>query len=315
MAADISIISPEQSYAVLIDESTWATMPGSPVRVHVPVTSSSVKFAPKRRNLAPRTGLFQRKHGRTISGQPNGQIAVPLYGWIPTGLTYSLAQWLLEWGFLDQEQKFRRSKILEWAEGPNIANDRHLGLRVNSATLAGSEDNGIALTLDVIGQDTANFATANALPTNRNLLVEFLFEDATLTLDGSAAPMSAFQWQVQAGLQSHYWNASRPQSMPKSQWTETFSVTPPKQGHSWVDKVRTGGMQEVAATLNLKGLHNGTGTGGTNWTTVAVALPRLSLINADEAEQNGVINEPLTFDVLKPDTSDNGSAMTFGESA
>lgn len=312
MAADVPVISTEKSYAVLIDESTWATMPGSPVRVHVPVTSNGVKFVPKRRNAQQRTGLFQRKYGRNISGHPSGSIAVPLYGWIPTGLTTSLAQWLMEWGFLDHEEKFPRSKILEWAEGPDTANSRHLGLRVNSATLAGSADNGISLTLELVGQSTVNFATADALPADRNKLVEFLFEDITFTLDAVATPIGSFQWQVQRGLQPNYWNSRSPLSLPKSQWVETFSVTPPKQGHSWEDLVRDLEMQEVAAQLDLKGLHNGTGATG-DFTTLSVAFPRLSLINSDEQESNGIYAEPLTFDVLKPDTTDLSSTMTWDE--
>lgn len=313
MAADVPVISTERSYAVLIDESTWATMPGSPVRVHVPVTSSNVRFHAKRRNAQQRVGLFQRKYGRNVSGNPTGQIVTPLYGWIPTGLTTSLAQWLLEWGALDQEVTFPRSKILEWAEGPDTANSRHLGLRVNSMTLAGSADNGITLTLELIGQDSVNFATANAKPDDRNKLVEFLFEDITFTLDGSATPIGSFQWQIQRGLQPTTWNSRRPQSLPKSQWVETFTVTPPKQGHAWEDKVRALDMQEVEAQLVLKGLHNGTGTEGTDFTVLTLDFPRLSLIDADEQEANGIYNEPLTFDVLKPDTSDLSSTMTWTE--
>lgn len=312
MAADIPVISTDRSYAVLIAEATWATLPGAPTRIHVPVNSCGVRFRPKRRNAQQRVGLFQRKHASNVSGHPSGPLVCELYGWHPTGLTTSLAQFMMEWGFLDQEAQFPRSKILEWAEGPDASNTRHLGLRVNSATLAGTADNGITLSLDLIGQDSVNFATASALPDNRNKLVEFLFEDLTFTLDGTVTPISGFTWQVQRGLQPSYWDNNRPQSMPKTQWVETFSVTPPKQGHAWEDKVRSGGMQEVAATLALKGLHNGTGTTG-NWTTLSIAFPRLSLIDADEQEANGIYAEPLTFDVLKPDTTDPSSTMTWGE--
>lgn len=314
MPADVSVISSEKSYAVLIAESTWATVPGSPTRIHAPVTSCNVRYKPKRRNSQQRVGLFQRKYGRNVSGHPSGNIVTPLYGWIPTGLTgVSLAQWLMEWGFLDQEEKFPRSKILEWAEGPDVANSQHLGLRVNSATLAGSADNGISLTLDLVGHSSVNLASANALPANRNKLVEFLFEDITFTLDGDVTPIGSFQWQVQRGLQPQYWDSATPQSLPKSQWVETFSVTPPKQGHDWEDLVRTPGMPEVAASLVLKGLHNGTGTALTDWTILTVTYPRLSLIDADEQESNGIYNEPLSFDVLKPDTSDLSSTMVWTE--
>jgi hypothetical protein len=312
MAADVNVISTEKSYAVLIDETTWATMPGSPVRIHVPVNSCNVRFKPKRRNAQSRVGLFQRKYGRNTSGYPTGNMVMPLYGWHPTGLATSLAQMMLEWGFLDQENIFPRSKALEWAEGPDVANSRHLGLRVNSATLAGG-DSGILLTLELVGQSSANFATANALPDNRNKLVDFLFEDVQFTLNSVATPIGSFTWQVQRGLQPQFWDSASPQSLPKTQWTETFSVTPPKQGHAWEDMRNELGMQEVPAQLVLKGLHNGTGGDGTEWTVLTIDFPRLSLIDVDEQESNGIYNEPLTFDVLKPDTTDLSSSMTWSE--
>ncbi|HEY4263388.1 MAG TPA: phage tail tube protein [Schlesneria sp.] len=313
MAADVSIISTERSYAVLYDESTWNTVPGSPTKIHVPVTSCGVKFKPQRRSNQQRAGLFQRVYGRNIKGNPDGSIVSPLYGWTATGGTTSLAQYLMEWGFLDQEVTFPRSKGLEWAEGPDTANTRHSGLRVNTATLAGSADNGISLTLELMGADSVNFATAATKPTSRNKLVEFIFEDTTFTLNSVAIPYSAFQWQVQRGLQPTFFNDRRPTSMPKSQWVETFSITPPKQGHAWEDLVRDLEMQEFAGTLTMKGLHNGTGTEDTDFTTLSVDFPRLSLIDADEAESNGLYNEPLTFDVLKPDTTDASSTMTWDE--
>jgi hypothetical protein len=312
MAADIAVISVEKSHAVFINEATWATVPGSPTYVHVPVTSCNVRFKPTgRKNAMPRAGLFQRKHGNTPKGHPTGNIVCPLYGWWPAGAGMSAAQYMLEWGSLDHESIFPRSKILDWAVGPNTANRRHLGLRVNSLTLAGG-DGGITLTLELIGQSSVALTTAQALPADRDKLVEFLFEDAVFTLDGNVTPIGSFEWKIARGLQPQYWNKHAPQSLPKSSWVETFNVTPPKTGHAWEDLRDALGMTEVAASLVLKGLHNGTGGSG-DWTVLTQTFPRLSLIDVDEQESNGIYNEPLSFDVLKPDTSDLCSTSAWTE--
>ena len=311
MPADISVISTEKSHAVFVNEATWATVPGSPTYVHIPVTSCNVRFKPTRKTAQARTGLYQRHHGRNGKGHPTGNIVCPLYGWIPAGAGMSAAQYMLEWGSLDHESVFPRSKILEWAVGTNIANRRHLGLRVNSMTLSGG-DGGITLTLELIGQSSAGFATAQTLPSDREKLVEFLFEDAVFTLDGDVTPIGSFEWKIARGLQPQYWNNNNPQSLPKTSWVETLSVTPPKQSAAWEDLRDALGMTEVAASLVLKGLHNGTGSAG-DWTVLTQTFPRLSLIDVDSQESNGIYSEPLSFDVLKPDTADLSSTSAWTE--
>lgn len=312
MATDVTVISVEKSHAVFVNEATWATVPGSPTYVHIPVTSCNVRFKPVGRKTAQtRAGLFQRKHGNNPKGHPAGNIVSPLYGWWPAGAGMSAARFLLEWGALDHELVFPRSKILDWAVGPDVANRRHLGLRVNSMTLSGG-DGGIVLTLETIGQSSVPLTTAQTLPNDREKLVEFLFEDVVFTLDSVVTPIGSFEWKIARGLQPQYWNAHNPQSLPKTSWIETFTVTPPKQTDDWEDLRDALGMTEKAATLVLKGLHNGTGGSG-DWTVLTQTFPRLSLIDVDMQESNGIYSEPLSFDVLKPDTSDLCSTSAWTE--
>lgn len=309
--AEVTTLLGAKGHLVLVDESTWATVPGSPAYVHVPVTDYGVKYVPVNRQGRPAIGLRQAKQNRNVKGMVQGTLNTPLYGWQTAGLGKSLAEYLMSWGFGQHETLALPSKYAEWAIGPNVANKRHLGLKVNQATLSGSEDQGISLALDLMGKDEALFATAQTLPNDRNKLIEFEFEDCVLTIGGTPVPIGSFQWQVQNGLTAHYWNSRRPQALPPADRVETFTITPPKQTNAWQEALREDLPDEVEGILTLKGLHNGTGTVATDWNQVVITFPLLSLVNVDEQGGRGTLTEPISWVCLKPDTSANASTMVW----
>lgn len=304
-----------KSYLSLVDESTWNTFPGSPTYVHCPVNDYGAKFVPVTRQGLSFVGLRQRKQNRFVKGSVAGSLTTPLYGWVPSGISTSLAEHLMQWGFGNHEATTLPSKSAEWAIGPNIANKRHTGLRVNQATLSGSEDQGILLALDLMGADEAAVATAQTLPDDRNKLIEFEFEDAVFKIDTVAVPIGSFQWQVQNNLKGFYWNGRRFQALRPGDRIETFTITPPKQTNAWQSALRADLPDEVVGELTLKGLHNGTGTVDTEWNQVVIDFPLLSLTGVDEQGGRDILTEPITWAVLKPDTTDNGSAMTWSDEA
>lgn len=308
MAGDVNVLLGVQQYLQLADETEWGTVPGSPTWIDFPVTDYNVRFKPKRKNGQSRIGKFQHNFGTNQSGHPAGTLVTPLFGNVVS--SKSLAQRLMEWGFTDQETKFPISKCSKWQYTDHADDKAHTGLRVNSITLAGAEG-GITLTLDLIGKTTDNFTGSGSPPTNRNKLVQFLFEDSTVSLAGTEIPVQSWQWQVQRNLDVIYDNSHSPISLPKTDWMETFSVTPLKQDAAWDELRDTLGMQECTGNLTIKGLHNGTGTGGTSWTQCSVAFARLSLVDADQNGGEKVQYQPLSFEVLRPDTSTNGSVMTW----
>lgn len=309
--AEVTTLQGSKGHLVLANESAWGTVHGSPAYVHVPVTDYGVKFAPVNRQGRPAIGLRQAKQNRNVKGMVQGTVNSPLYGWQTAGLGMSLAEYLMTWAFANPESLVLPSKYAEWAVGPNVANKRHLGLRVNQATLSGSEDQGITLALDLMGQDEILFATAQTLPANRNRLIEFEFEDCTFSIDGTPVPIGSFQWQIQNALTAHYWNSRRPSSLPPGDRVETFSVTPPKQTNAWQEALKENLADESVGVLTLKGLHNGTGTVDTEWNQVVITFPLLSLVNVDEQGGRGTLMEPLSWVCLKPDTADNASAMVW----
>ncbi len=309
-----------KNYAVLVDESSWGTFPGGPTYIHVPVTDYGVKWQPVNRQAKPFAGLLQRKHSRNIKGMVGGALNTQLFGWQPTGLTMSLAQYLLTWGFSNPETLDLASKSAEWAEGPNISNKRHIGLRCNGATLSGSEDSGIALSLDLQGRDElgqATVTTAQTLPNDRNRMVEFLFEHCTCELNGAEIPIGGFSWTVNRSLVGRYYNNTRLQTLRATDFKSTLSLTKPKEDDTWDAALRALDPDDAnTVSLTLLGLHMGTGEADTEWTQVVIDFNLLSLVNAEtQGGRDGLHDSTLTFELLKPDTADNCFDMTWTDEA
>lgn len=311
-----------KNYLTMVTESTWGTFPGSPVYIHVPCESYGVKFNAVNRKAKSHTGLLQHKHNRNIKGMPAGGVPFYLYGWHPTGLTASpnesLAQWLMTWAFANQESLDLPSKTCIWAQGPNVANQRDLGMRVASAKLTGSEDAGILLQVELMGKDQDGQAvttTAQTLPNDRNRLIEFLFEDSTFELNGSPIGVRSFEWSINRAMETAYLNAKRPQIMKATDYVETFSLTRPFEDDTWRDVLREmDATEESELVMTLKGLHMGTGAVDTAWTQGEFTFPLLSLVNP-EAQADTLMWESLNFDVLKPDTADNGHTVVWSDEA
>lgn len=309
-----------KKYLVLANESTWGTTPGSPDYVHLPVTDYNVRFRPQNRQANPYAGIYQRKHSRNFRGMPSGQLNTPLYGWVLTPPATSIAEYLLTWAFANHETADLPSKLAEWAEGPNVANKRHNGLRVNSATLQGSDDSGVVeLQLDLMGKSEVGQSTvssAQTLPADRNKLVDMEFADCTFQLAGSAVSVKSFSLQVQHGLKAEYLNSYTPSLLVKSQRVVTLSMVLIKNSDTYDAFRRATSQTEFTGQIVVKGLHNGTGGEETNWTVGTIDFPRLSLTDVDEqGGKEDLSTQTLNMAVLKPDTSSNDLAIAWSEAA
>lgn len=311
-------------YLVMGTESSWGTLPGTPYYVHVPVDDYTVKLAPVNRQNNPFSGLLQRMHSRNIKGMPAGNIPVMLYGFHPTNLTgangnpnQSLAEWLMTWAFANHETLDLPSKFAEWYRGPNVANCRHLGLRVDQVTLAGSEDSPITMQIGVQGKTEVGdsvVTSAQALVDDRDRLVEFLFENSVLELNGSEIPIGGFSRQLQRGLKAKYYNSTAPQVLRATQYVETLSITKPKDDDAWADVIRSLDPEDAhTATLTLKGLHMGTGGSG-DYAQAEIVWPLMSLVTHEmQGGRDDLEDDVLNFVCLKPDTSSNTHTTTWSE--
>ena len=310
------VIHGVKSYLVLFAESTWGTTPGTPVYYQIPVDSYTVKMNRDRRNATPFVGLMQRKHGKSFRGMPAGQLVANLHGFKPNSNTLTIMQYLIDWAMSEPETVEKISKGADWAEGPDVANVRHNGLRVNGWTIEGSADSGtVTITLDLMGKTESALVTAQTLPADRELCVQMEFSDCTFALGGVAQSLRSFRWQGQNNLQATYLNATSPSHLSAGQLVETLSFTLMKTGDTYSAYNRAFSEVEMTGQIVLKASHNGTGSTG-NFTLLTVDFNRLSFISPDDTRNlTSLMEQTLSFDVLKPDSSSAAKTLTYSESA
>lgn len=305
----------EKSYLVTAAESAWGTTPGSPVYYHLPVTTYGVTMKRDRRNTQPFTGLRQRKHGRSFRGMPSGSLACMWYGYKPNSNDKSLAEIVTTWAFSSPESINLPSQLCDWAEGPNVSNVRHSGMRVNSATIEGSADSGtITFSLELMGKNEAALVTAQSLPNDREKIVEADFADCTFALGGSPVQLRSFKYTLSNNLAATYLNGTTPSYLAAGGRVESLTFVLMKNDDSYAAINRAFVESEMTGQIVIKGLHNGTGTGGTNYTVCTIDFNRLAFINPDDSRDIGkLIEQGLNFDILKPDTSDDAVDIAWTE--
>lgn len=304
-----------KSYLVLGAEATWGTTPGTPVYYHLPVTSYGVKMARDRRNSTPFVGLMQRKQGKSFRGMPSGQLQTNLYGYKPGGAAQSLMEYLITWAMSQPETVDKLSKFADWAEGPDISNVRHNGLRVNAWTIEGSADSGtVTISLELMGKSESALVSAQTLPNDRELCVEMEFSDCTFALGGVAQSLKSFRWQGQNNLTATYLNETSPSYLAAGQLVESLNFQILKADDTWTAYNRAFAEQEMTGQIVFKAAHNGSGTGGTNYTVLTVDFNRLAFVAPEDGRAaNALIEEGLTFDVLKPDSSSAAKTLAYTE--
>lgn len=323
LPTETPVLTGNESFLTLVDEETWGDYPEEDVvEIHVPVDTYDVEQVNENRAAQPYVGERQRYHTRNHRGMPQGPISSMLFGWRQAGQTKSLAQHLIEFGFAGPNTRFRSSKSGNWYEGGGVSSQRHTGLRVNQATLAGQSGGAVTIALDVLGRMQYGADVVGAAPTipfDRKQLIEFDFSDAVLNLAGqNDVVFSGFSLVTNHNLEVDYYNSKTPRTMPAGDTIETLQLDIPKTSNIWDETIRALDVeeQEVAASIVLKGLHRGTGAADTEWCRITIAMGRLSLTGAKTGRGRNILRQPLQFNVLKPQSDGiNNIVWTFADVA
>lgn len=296
-------------------EETWGQTPNAPTYVFMPLETYDVKLKRDRRNSNPYLGAFRRKHGTNYRGMPTGSLGGALYGHWPEGLGSSYAEYVVNFAFANPTSNDLLSMCCEQAQGPNVANKRHNGLRFNTFTLQGSQDSGrVEWSADVLGRSESYLETAQEVPVNLYRLPEFEFADVTLSVadssDGMDIPIASFQLTVSNGLQTHYMNARIPTSLKRTTRQVGFQFVIDKNSKDYDDAARLATDTEYDFTLTLLGLHNGSGSD--DYTRLVIDMPRAQLMDPDDNYQvDNYIMTTLPMDILNPDNSDGDIELTW----
>lgn len=311
MPALSTVITGQNIHVTAWDESTWGTKPGSPVYKFLPCYEYGVKLQTERRQSRPMLGGFGRKHGSRFKGRPQGPMSGPLLGYHRDA--ESLAQFVLDWAFGNETSNFPASIGVERAEGPDVANEQANGLRANSATIQGSEDEGfVAWSVDAIGHSVGAVATAQSVPADLDRLSEFEFCDVSMTVDSTAVQISSFNLTRNNNLVAKYLGDKTPQVLARTDRSTLFTFDLPKQADTYDVARRTLATEtEYDITLTLEGLHNGSGASGTK-TRIVVDMPRCQLINPEDAYSiDGLAMTTVNLECLKPDSASREVAFTY----
>lgn len=311
-----------ERYLTMADEGTWATVPGSPTYWHLPVFRYDVRYIPRVRQANPFIGSFYPKHLRLMQGHPVGTLHTALYGWQPDGLGASLAEKMLDWGFADFSGGCGPSKLAEWTVAGDADNKRHTGLRVETAVLKGSDSQQfIDLTLTLQGYTEAGGISKQDVPDDLNKLVEFEYQNASFYIGADSGslvntPLQAFGLQRQTNLKAFFMNSNNPTYLARRGMNNlNLSVVPLKTNNTYDGYIRSLGETDLYGRLVLKGLHNGTGGGGTSYTVVTIDLPRMALAGKTDSDDdvNDITFETLNFACLKPDSSTAQISIAYSE--
>ena len=295
------------SFAVLQDESSWGTVAASPVNRYIPLSSFGLRAETETRNAKTHCGVLQPRHAEKVRRTVRGPIACPLYGAFASGAADSFAQYLVEWAFSNPEDAERDSKSLHWIDDATAS--RWSGLRVDSATLAGSES-GLTLSLDLVGKTELASVLSTTLPDNRAKLIEFQFSDVALTFDGAAMPIESFEWTISHGLKLKH-NGYTPSSCRAAGGNQSLTVKPLKTSATLVALQRLQTMSIKTATLTMRGSHAGTGPGGTE-TNLSLAFNRLAIMDvADDVAPDSYTWQPIRLACLKPNSATRSVTQTW----
>lgn len=321
--AEQNVILHDKSYLVLTSEEVWGEdthdEAGQTDRDYIwmPANTYSVEPSLEHTKPQPVIGLRQTKGGQKKRYHVAGQMASDLYGYVPPGGTESLAETLLEWAMASPEAIYRPSYTGLWSEQA-LADKKHRGLRVNSFTLTGDEGSGITCNWDLLGKDevaVADVSALSSLPTDMEELLVFEYTDASFVFNGSALPLHNFQLQMSHGLAPTFRGSTTPELMPAGQWGCTFNFTATKSGSTYDTLRRSFDPDDNYHTgvLTLKGLHNGTGSTG-NYTVVTLTMNKLRFADKGNNRSFGqIVQEPMQFEVNKPDTSADAVVRAYSE--
>lgn len=301
-----------EEYLFVAPETTWGQTPGSPDYFLCPFFTYGPRYKSEKRSPDPYVGVRQRIAGKTVRGRVEGQIVMPVVGRKVLASPVSILQYFFDAALSAPSGNALDSFLAEFVQG-STTKRRHNGLRINQMTLAGSPENGVQLTLDVIGSAETTSFSAQSVPNdlNQDDAMDGDFEECAFQLGGGAAKLNDFSFTVNNNLEARYQGQRALQKLKAGQRVTTFQATLDKEDETYDDLQRNvGAINEIAAQLVIKALQ----ADGATYTQLTIDLARCNFTdNPESGAKNETKVEQISFDVLKPDTADNDVKYAFAD--
>lgn len=309
-----------QKYLVMRKEDAWGVKSSSNPDIHVPYTEYSVATRLDVRAANLFAGARSRRHARPYRANVAGRLAMPLVGYHVAGK--SLAEHVFAWAWSGSAGPFLPSYTAELSEA-DVDNKRHLGLRVESMTLAGdAETQAVTLSLQLQGKSEVGGIVAPALITPAQP-VAFLFSGVMLSLSDEATASRAsgeeepiairsFRLRIDNNLRVHHVASFSPAVIAAGARETSLRLSVLKSSDTFDAIRRATDSTERACRLVLLGRHLGTGPSG-EFTRIEVQFERLSFAGAgDRGKPNDLVSQDVDWIALKANSSSSDVDVTFG---
>lgn len=306
-----------QSYRYLRVEDAWGTKDtSSPVQFYFPYTQDDISVKPQFAKPSLYLGRRQQEFKVATKATCDGTLASPLWAHQVAGK--SLAQYFIEAAYSGPASPTISSFTgLSFDNGND--DKQHLGLRINTLNIAGSNDGDGLLTMSagVMGKQEANEASIPALDPANEVLSAFSFGNVSLWMSdenegesassaGELVDIRSFELSLANTLTVYHSNSYFPSRIVAGVRVVGFKFSVFKDDNTYDLYRRSDALITKAAHLQLKGYHRDTGGAAGDFTVIDAFMDKLAFGGAtDTRDINGLAQIQTEWEALKPATSEN----------
>jgi hypothetical protein len=297
-------------------ETTWNTYNGSGTLVYVPVTDYGVTITQQYNQAELYTGVVDLVHNQPVSASIGGSIACPL--WTNKVSSKSIAQWLIDWGLNRSSPSVLDSYSAVLAEEAISTSRRHTGLTVNTMTIAGTNSQGVAISLDVLGGGEASTGSIPGVPETApppfgvmfngygggvNGVEMYIDSGTSSVLATTGEQIRSFNLVVNNTATAYYTNSYFPTAIGAGRRKVGFNFQVFKDSDAWDLLRRSSAANEFHIKLMLKG-PDGLGS----YSTITFEMERASFSGCtDQHQLDQYTEQGLAMMALKPGYSGHGA--------
>lgn len=202
-----------------------------------------------------------------------------------------------------------------WTMAKHEPNDPKIwsGVRCNSMTISGTAGGPVKYSADLIGiLETSGAAPALSASTAHGKAM--LMQDSLFEVDGSAVVLDSFTLSINNALQIYHGNSYWPTVLAAGDRVITLSFTIRKTATTYDVKRRALTSADQTFEIILKGDHEGSGSD--TYTTCTIAIDKMTFLDAvDQMTREQLVTQTVTYDPVKPASSDNDVDLTWSTAA